>query len=127
MKKILIAEDEESLLRLETILLSSKGYSVTAVTDGRSALDSIAADPPDIIILDLMLPDIDGMEICRLVRENPRTSTIPVIMLTAKKSSRDVEAGLRCGADAYITKPFKTAAVIEWIQKLVGTHDGKPA
>lgn len=119
-EKILIAEDEESLLRLETILLSSKGYRVTAVTEGRAALASIDADRPDIVILDIMLPDMDGLDVCRMIRANPLTASIPVIILTAKKNSKDVAAGLAAGADAYVTKPFKTAAVIDSIEKLLG-------
>lgn len=119
-EKILLAEDEESLLRLETILLSSKGYRVTAVTEGRAALASIDADRPDIVILDIMLPDMDGLDVCRMIRANPQTASIPVIILTAKKNSNDVAAGLAAGANAYVTKPFKTAAVIDSIEKLLG-------
>lgn len=119
-EKILIAEDEESLLRLETILLSSKGYRVTAVTEGRAALAAIDADRPDIVILDIMLPDMDGLDVCRRIRSDPATASIPVIILTGKKNSQDVSAGMAAGADAYVTKPFRTASVIEAIEKLLG-------
>ncbi|HEX5773336.1 response regulator transcription factor [Geomobilimonas luticola] len=117
--KILVVEDEESLLKLESILLSSKGYNVTGVMDGRSALEEIAANPPDLVILDIMLPELDGFEVCRHIKEDPATKGIPVVMLTAKKNSQDYARGMEMGADAYITKPFKSAKVIETIEGLL--------
>lgn len=118
--KILVVEDEESLLMLERILLSSKGYSVTGVMDGKAAIEEIAANRPDLVILDIMLPEMDGFEVCRQIKDNPETNTIPVVMLTAKKSNQDVTRGMQVGADAYITKPFKSAKVIEVIEGLIG-------
>jgi DNA-binding response OmpR family regulator len=117
--KILIVEDEESLLKLESILLSSKGYSVTGVMDGNSALEEVIANKPDLVVLDIMLPEMDGFEVCKRIKENPETSAIPVVMLTAKKSSLDYSRGIQVGADAYITKPFKSAQVIEVIEGLL--------
>ncbi|GFE58169.1 response regulator transcription factor [Geobacter sp. AOG1] len=117
--RILVVEDEESLLKLESILLSSKGYNVTGVMDGRSALEEIAANPPDLVILDIMLPELDGFEVCRHIKEDPATKGIPVVMLTAKKNSQDYARGMEMGADAYITKPFKSAKVIETIEGLL--------
>ncbi len=117
--RILIVEDEESLLKLESIILSSKGYNVTGVMDGRSALDEITANPPDLVILDIMLPELDGFEVCRHIKENPATKNIPVVMLTAKKNSQDYARGMEMGADAYMTKPFKSAKVIETIEGLL--------
>ena len=119
-KKILVVEDEESLLRLESILLSSKGYNVVGVKDGKSALEMAAKEKPDLIILDIMLPEMDGIEVCRRIKADPATSSIPVVMLTSKKSRQDVEIGTEAGASAYITKPFKTAMVIEVIEGLLG-------
>lgn len=118
-KKILIVEDEESLLKLESILLSSKGYSVVGVMDGKSALEEVSTNRPDLIVLDIMLPEMDGFEVCRHIKENPSSKDIPVVMLTAKKSNSDVERGKLCGAEAYITKPFKSAKVIEVIEGLL--------
>lgn len=118
--RILVVEDEESLLKLESILLSSKGYNVTGVMDGKSALEEVMANRPDLVILDIMLPEIDGFEVCRRIKENPATSTIPVVMLTAKKNSQDVARGTEVGANAYLTKPFKSAKVIEVIENLLG-------
>lgn len=123
--RILVVEDEESLLKLESILFTSKGYQVTGVRGGKDALTAIAQDAPDLVVLDLMLPDMDGFEVCRSIKENPETSVIPVVMLTAKKSSRDLERGRQVGADAYITKPFKSVKVLEVIEGLLNNRVAK--
>jgi DNA-binding response OmpR family regulator len=119
-KKILVVEDEESLLKLESILLTSKGYQVHGVTDGQAAVDAIERIKPDLVLLDIMLPEIDGFEVCRRIKQNDATRKIPVIMLTAKKSREDMARGEQAGADWYITKPFKSAMVIETIQRFIG-------
>jgi CheY-like chemotaxis protein len=121
--KILVVEDEESLLKLESILFTSKGYLVTGVRDGLAALDAIAKSRPDLIVLDVMLPGMDGFELCRTIKGNPKTSNIPVVMLTAKKSSLDLERGKLAGADSYITKPFKSVKVLEVIEGLIGASE----
>lgn len=118
-KKILIVEDEESLLKLESILLTSRGYDVKGVADGQAALDLIATMKPDLVLLDIMLPVLDGFEVCRQIKANEATKHIPVIMLTAKKSREDMAKGEQVGADWYITKPFKSAMVIETIQRFI--------
>jgi DNA-binding response OmpR family regulator len=117
--RIMIVEDEESLLKLESILLSAKGYCVTGVRDGKSALEEICSHKPDLVLLDIMLPLLDGFEVCRRIRENPETRAILVVMLTAMKNSQDRCRGFEAGADAYITKPFKSAEVIETIESLL--------
>ena len=118
-QKILIVEDEESLLKLESILLTSKGYQVQGVANGAAALEAISEDPPDLVLLDIMLPEIDGFEVCQRIKQNEETKHIPVIMLTAKKSREDMSRGEKVGADWYITKPFKSAMVIETIQRFL--------
>lgn len=118
-QKILIVEDEESLLKLESILLTSKGYQVRGVSNGQAALDAIGEEHPDLVLLDIMLPEIDGFEICRRIKANNETKHIPVVMLTAKKSREDMARGEEVGADWYITKPFKSAMVIETIQRFI--------
>ena len=117
--RILIVEDEESLLKLESIFLSAKGYQVTGVNNGRSALDEICKEKPDLVLLDIMLPKMDGFEVCRCIKENPETCDIPVVMLTARKTTRDYSRGLEVGADAYITKPFKSAHIVDTIEQLL--------
>jgi len=118
-KKILLVEDQESLLKLESILLTSRGFEVRGVSDGQAALAAIEEDIPDLMLLDIMLPDLDGFEICRMIKEKERTRQIPIIMVTARKSRRDVQLSKEAGADAYITKPFKSAMLIETIQKIL--------
>ena len=118
-KRILIVEDEESLLKLETILLTVKGYEVSGASTGKDALDKISGETYDLVLLDIMLPDIDGYEICRRIKEHPRHADTPVVMLTARKSTEDQELGATSGADAYLTKPFKSAMIIEVIEKLL--------
>lgn len=117
--RILVVEDEESLLKLESILFTSKGYQVTGVRDGNAALEAISKERPDLVVLDVMLPGLDGFEVCRAIKANPQTSSIPVLMLTAKKSSIDLERGKLAGADAYLTKPFKSVKVLEVIEGLL--------
>lgn len=117
--RILIVEDEENLLKLETIFLSAKGYRVTGVLSGESALDEVNSERPDLVLLDVMLPEMDGFEVCRCIKENPETSSIPVVILTARKTDQDYARGAEAGADAYITKPFKSAHVIETIEGLL--------
>jgi CheY-like chemotaxis protein len=117
--KILVVEDEESLLKLESILLTSKGYDVAGVMDGRSALEYVAATPPDLVLLDVMLPEIDGFEVCSRLKADPSTARIPIVLLTAKKNGQDFQRGREACANAYITKPFKSAKVIETIENLL--------
>jgi DNA-binding response OmpR family regulator len=118
-KKILVVEDEESLLKLQSILLTIRGYTVEGATDGQAALEAVETMNPDLILLDIMLPKIDGFEVCRQVKANEATRHIPVVMLTAKKYPADRVMGEQAGADAYITKPYKSAMVIKTIQRLL--------
>ncbi|NOR49465.1 MAG: response regulator [Desulfuromonadales bacterium] len=118
-KKILVVEDEESLLKLQSILLTIRGYTVEGVMDGQAALEAVETMKPDLILLDIMLPKIDGFEVCRQVKANEATRYIPVIMLTAKNSKEDLVMGEQAGADLYITKPYKSSMVIETIQRLL--------
>lgn len=118
-KTILVVEDEENLLRLQSILLVIKGYKVEGVMDGQAALEAVATMNPDLVLLDIMLPKIDGFEVCRQIKANETTRHIPVIMLTAKKSKEDRILGEQVGADLYITKPYKSSMLIEIIQRLL--------
>lgn len=104
--KVLIVDDEENIRTLIHFNLEKAGYSVEEATNGKEALDLIALNKPDLVILDLMLPVIDGLAVCRKLKENPSTSSIPIIMLTAKSEEIDRVIGLELGADDYMTKPF---------------------
>jgi len=118
-KKILIVEDEESLLKLESILLTTKGYLVQGVSTGLAALEAVNEELPDLILLDVMLPKMDGFEVCARLKSDPVTRDIPIILLTAKKTPEDLMRGAEVGADQYITKPFKSAMVIDVIEQLL--------
>lgn len=118
-KKILIVEDEESLLKLESILLSTKGYLVQGATTGLAALEAVSTEAPDLILLDIMLPEMDGFEVCTRLKGNAETKHIPVILLTARKNPEDMARGKEVGAEEYITKPFKSAMVMATIEKLL--------
>ena len=118
-KKILVVEDEETLLELESILLTVKGYEVEGVMDGQAALEAVAVMKPDLVLLDIMLPKIDGFEVCRRVKANEGTQHIPVIMLTGKKDKEAFAMGEEAGADWFLTKPFKSAMLIESINRFL--------
>jgi two-component system phosphate regulon response regulator PhoB len=103
---ILVIEDEEDILAVIHYNLAREGYRVTSRTTGEEGLQEARETSPDLVVLDLMLPGIDGMEVCRRLRKDPATARIPVVMLTAKGEEADIVGGLEMGADDYVTKPF---------------------
>ncbi len=103
---ILVVDDEREILELVEYNLRKEGYAVSCVASGEDALAAARARPPDLVLLDLMLPGVDGLEVCRRLRADPRTQVVPVIMLTAKGTEADIVAGLELGASDYVTKPF---------------------
>jgi len=105
-EKILVVDDEEDILELVRFNLAREGYDVTCVQDGEDALKQIKEKAPDLVVLDLMLPGIDGLEVARRIKGDPETNQIPIIMLTAKGEEADIVVGLELGADDYVTKPF---------------------
>lgn len=113
MVKILVVDDEETIQELVRYNLARSGFEVEAALDGPTALAQIEKEPPDLIILDLMLPGIEGMEICRRLKNNKATAAIPVIILSAKNDEVDKVLGLELGADDYVTKPFSGKLRIE--------------
>ena len=104
--KVLVVDDEENIRTLVHFNLEKAGYAVEVASNGKEALDQIAISKPDLVILDLMLPVIDGLDVCRQLKGKPSTSSIPIIMLTAKSEEVDRVIGLELGADDYMTKPF---------------------
>ncbi len=103
---ILIVDDEENILKLIKYNLENIGYKVLAVSSGEEALSAAFEITPDLIVLDLMLPGVDGMEVCRILSHDSRTENIPILMVTARSDDNDIIAGLEAGADDYVTKPF---------------------
>jgi twitching motility two-component system response regulator PilG len=118
-QKILVVEDDVSLLKLESILLTTRGYQVFSKDNGKDALECVEKEMPDLVLLDVMLPGIDGLEVCRQIKSNPLTSHILVVLLTAKRAREDVAMGKEVKADGYITKPFQTAMVMKTIRELL--------
>lgn len=118
-KSILIVDDEISILVPLKFLLEKNKYTVFLAQSGKDAFDSIARNKPDLILLDIMLPDLDGYEIFQMIRQNPLWDDIRVICLTAKNRDVDVAKGLNLGVDAYITKPFSNADLLAKIRSLL--------
>jgi len=118
-KKILIADDEPNIVISIEFLMQNRGYQVETAADGDQALRQITEFRPDLILLDIMLPQKNGFEVCQKIRENPAWNGIKVVMLTAKGRESEVTKGLALGADAYITKPFATRELLAQVQRLL--------
>jgi DNA-binding response OmpR family regulator len=117
----LIVEDEESILLSLEFLLTQEGYSVATAPDGAAALKAAAVQTPDLVLLDVMLPHIDGFEVCRQMRANPVLKNTRIMMVTARGRESEVEHGLSLGADAFLTKPFSTRELMQKIRSLLAS------
>lgn len=106
MSRILIVDDEPNIVMSLDYLLRRKNYEVFIARNGKEAIDAIAEHTPDLILLDIMMPDVDGYEICQMVKTDPRTHHIKIIFLSAKSKKSDIEKGYELGADLYVVKPF---------------------
>jgi len=122
--KILVVDDEPDAVELVEFNLKANGYDVVTATDGEEALEKARAIIPDLIVLDLMLPEVDGTEVCKILRRDQRTQAIPIIMLTAKAAEIDRVLGLELGADDYVTKPFSPRELILRVKKLLRNLSG---
>ena len=118
-ENILVVEDEEDILDIIRVTLTREGYRVTGVTSGEEALRSVLSRAPDLVLLDLMLPGISGLEVCRRIKGDPRTASIPVIMVTARGEETDIVTGLELGADDYIPKPFSNRVLVARIHAVI--------
>jgi len=126
-ERVLVVEDDEDILELLKYNLTREGYRFTGVTSGEAALKAAAADLPDLILLDLMLPELDGLEVCRRLKLNPATAPIPLIMVTAKGEEADIVAGLELGADDYITKPFSPRVLLARVRSVLRRRRQAPS
>ena len=118
-KKILIVEDERDILQLVKLYLEKEGYRVSTAATGPDGLKAVRSEHPDLLVLDLMLPGMDGLEICKRLRADQQTAMLPIIMLTAKAEESDTVIGLELGADDYVTKPFSPKALVARVKALL--------
>lgn len=116
--KVLIVDDEPNILMSLEFLLKKGGYEVFIARDGREALDIVEAELPDIILLDVMMPEVDGYEVCQKVKNDVETRKIKIIFLSAKTKQEDIDKGYEMGADLYITKPFSTRNLMAQVDSL---------
>lgn len=120
MKKLIaVVDDEKDILNLITHHLKREGYQVKPFQNGKDFLLYINSVPPDLVLLDIMLPGLDGLEICRILKSKPSTESIPIIMITAKSTEADIVVGLELGADDYIVKPFRTRELVARVKSIL--------
>lgn len=125
-ERILIVDDEEDILELVSYNLAKEGYHVTGALNGEDALKKVQSENFDLIVLDLMLPGIDGLEVAKRFKSNPKTEQIPIVMLSAKGEEADIVTGLELGADDYITKPFSPRVMIARVRTALRRKTSKP-
>jgi DNA-binding response OmpR family regulator len=120
-KKVLIVDDEPNILISVEFLMRREGFEVLVARDGEEGLARIQADRPDLVVLDVMMPKLDGFEVCKAVRADPTLAGVRILMLTAKGRVAEISKGLSLGADAYIPKPFATRELVAKVKELLGT------
>ena len=124
--RILVVDDEPDILALVQYNLSKAQYDVVGVESGEEALAQVRTTPPSLIVLDLMLPGVDGLEVCKALKRDTRTAAIPIVILTARGDEADIVAGLELGADDYLTKPFSPRVLLARIRAVLRRHHTEP-
>jgi DNA-binding response OmpR family regulator len=119
-KKVLIVDDEPNIVISLEFLMKREGFRVLIAADGDAALEAMAAETPDLVLLDVMLPKKNGFEVCQQIRATPAWQGVKVIMLTAKGRDTEVAKGMALGADAYMTKPFSTKDLVAQVKQMLG-------
>jgi DNA-binding response OmpR family regulator len=122
-RHILVCDDDELLVDLLTYRLEAKGYQVSAARDGGEALERLGTVKPDAVVLDAMMPVIDGFEVLRRIREQPATANLPVVMLSARKQERDIVGALELGANDFVVKPFIPEELLARLARLLGEDE----
>ena len=118
-KRILLVDDHQAVFRLLEAIVRIKGYELIYAESGQQGIVMARKELPDLILLDVMMPDIDGFKVCQYLKENPETKDIPVMFLTARGAEGELETGRKAGADGFMTKPFQTIEVFKQIEKLL--------
>ncbi len=124
-RKILTCDDEKHIVRLIQVNLERQGYEVITAFNGAECLELVAADRPDLIVLDVMMPEMTGFEVLEALKKNPETAEIPVIMLTARAQDADVLRGWQSGVECYLTKPFNPMELIAFVKRIFSMEDNK--
>jgi len=120
---LLLVDDDADIRLVARMTLKRAGFTVTAVENGLAALEAVRTNPPDVILLDWMMPEMDGPEVCRRLKADPALRDVPVIFLTARSQSAEIARGLALGAAGYIVKPFDALTLGDEVRKLLGTGD----
>jgi DNA-binding response OmpR family regulator len=123
--RILIVDDEPNIVISLQFLMTREGYEVAVAGDGEAALLAIAAGPPDLVILDVMMPKLNGYDVCQRIRAEPGWRAVRVLMLTAKGREVEMARGLELGADAYLTKPFSTKELVDEVRRLLARPEAR--
>ena len=118
--KIAVIDDDPSMVKVLRIMLTSSGYEVVEAMSGTKGFMITKRELPDLVLLDIMMPDVDGFEVCRRLKLDPDTEKIPVIFVSAKTGSEHIEMGLSMGAEGYITKPFELQDILDKIEEVIG-------
>lgn len=125
--KVLVCDDERHIVRLIQVNLEKSGYQVVTAYDGKEGLEKIRSEKPNLVVLDVMMPYMDGFEVLKSLRREPETEQLPVVMLTAKAQDKDVFEGYHYGADMYLTKPFNPQELLTFVKRILsssGKDDG---
>ncbi len=121
--KVLVCDDERHIVRLIQVNLERQGYTVVTAFDGKDGLEKVKAENPDLMVLDVMMPYMDGFEVLKSLRRDPAFESLPVIMLTAKAQDKDVFEGYHYGADMYLTKPFNPMELVSFVNRIAQGKD----
>jgi CheY-like chemotaxis protein len=119
-KKVLAVDDQNTVLMLERMMLSSAGFDVVTARDGEEALEKAAAEGPDLILLDVMMPKMDGYATCRALRARPETKSTPILMVTTRSEVNNMQTGFAAGCNEYVTKPFNAVELVSIVQRYLG-------
>lgn len=122
MPRVLVVDDDPQVLGLLRLNFEMEGYEVSCANDGTEALEAVSREVPDLVVCDVMMPGIDGLEVVRRLRADPATAHLPVVVLSAKAMRSDLRAGIEAGADEYVTKPFDPVELIDVVSRLLAKH-----